>query len=167
MDDRWSDAWMGMAVIHELKGEYKVASTMIKNALKSIPDHADYLLFYAMIKEKLGDFEGAINTYEKAINVNPENLRVWIEYSEFVDKNKGADEAVTIMFEGMVYNEEQAEYYYRMVAYLLKTGRESEALIYFGEALLEDYENHHLLFSYYPEAINNQNINQLLEIYKT
>ena len=71
------------------------------------------------------------------------------------------------MMEGLVFNDGQPDFYYRMVAYLLKAGREAEALIFFGEALLEDYENHLLLLSYYPEAINNENINQLIEIYKT
>jgi tetratricopeptide (TPR) repeat protein len=167
MDDRWSDAWMGMAVINELKGDYKAAMAMMKNALKSLPDHTEYLLFLGMIKGKLGDFEGAVNTYEKAINTNPENSSVWLDYSEFIDKNKGPGKAVEILEEGMVYNVDQPDYYYRLAAYLLKASREPEALIYLGEALLEDYEAHHLLLSYYPEAINNQNIIQLLEIYKT
>ena len=167
MDDRWSDAWMGKAVIHEMKGEDKIALAMIKNALKSLPDHTEYLLFYGKIVGKLGEVSKAIDAFEKAINVNPESPMVWIEYSAYIDKNKGPAEAVDIMMEGLDFNEEQSVYYYRLVAYLLKAGREAEALVFFGEALLMDYKNYRLLLDYYPEAINNQNINHLIEIYKT
>ena len=167
MDERWSDAWMGKAVVHEMKEEYVVAREMIKNALKSLPDHTDYLLFYARIKGKLGDIEGAVDTFEKAIELNPENPAVWLEYSEFIDQRNVPHGAADIMMEGLVFNEDQPRFYYRLVAYLLKSGREAEALIYMGEALLENYDQHYLLFQYYPEAINNLNINQLLEIYKT
>ena len=167
MDERWSDAWMGKAVIHELMGEDRIALAMIKNALKSLPEHPDYLLFLGMIKGKLGDLEEAVNIFEKAININPESIRVWIEYSEFMDRRQGPAEAVDIMMEGMIYHEQEPEFNYRLAAYLLKASREAEALIYLGEGLLEDYEKHLLLLNYYPEAINNQNVLHLLEIYKT
>ena len=167
MDERWSDAWMGKAVIHELMGEDRIALAMIKNALKSLPEHTDYLLFFGMIKGKLGDLEEAVNAFEKAININPESIRVWLEYSEFMDRREGAAEAIDILMEGMIYHEEGPEFNYRLAAYLLKASREAEALIYLGEALLEDYEKHKLFLNYYPEAINNQNVLHLLEIYKT
>jgi len=167
IDDRWSDAWMGKAVVSELMGKDKSALLMVENALKLLPEHIEYLLFYARINGKLGNDGEAIESFEKATSISPENSQVWIDYSEYIDREKGAVDAVDIMMEGLVFNDGQPEFYYRMVAYLLKAGREAEALIFFGEALLEDYDNHLLLLSYYPEAINNENINQLIEIYKT
>lgn len=167
IDDRWSDAWMGKAAVHELLGEDSSALLMIENALKTLPEHIEYLLFYARINGKLGNGAEAIEAFDKAKLIRPESPQVWIEYSEYLDREKGAKNAVDIMMEGLVFNDGQSDFYYRLVAYLLKAGREAEALIFFGEALLEDYDNHQLLLSYYPEAINNENINQLIEIYKT
>ena len=167
LDDRWSDAWMGKAVVYNLMDKPKIAIKMIKNAIKSIPDNYEYLVFEAVLHGKIGDFENAINGFEKSINILPDNDKAWLEYADFMYNYKGSSSALEIMREGLIFNEENVEFNYRMVAYLLQEGKESEALMFLEEALDLDYDEHYLLLDYFPEAINNQNINQLLEIYKT
>ena len=90
-----------------------------------------------------------------------------MEYSAYFDEIDEIDNAIEVMMEGLSFHGEKAEFNFRMAAYLLKSGKEPEALIFLGEALLEDYDSYHLLFDYYNEAINNINVNQLIQIFKS
>ena len=101
------------------------------------------------------------------MEIDPENIEIWLDYSMYYDKLGENESAVEIMMEGLSFHGEKAEFNFRMAAYLLKSGKEPEALIFLGEALLEDYDSYHLLFDYYNEAINNINVNQLIQIFKS
>jgi len=166
IDDRWSDAWMGKAVVYELMGEDKQALKMIKKAIESLPENAEYRLLQARVYDHLGNEIEAEKAYEKVIELNPDEKEPWLDYAGFLDKIGKVNLAIEILLEGLAMTEDYPEFFYRLCACMLKAGREAEALMFLGDGLLEDYEKYPSLFNYYPEAQNNLNVNQLIEIYK-
>lgn len=167
LDENWSDAWMGKSVVYEISGEYLKALKAINRALAILPEHVTYMVQTAKLHSKLNDVSSAIDFFEKAVQTGPDYSEVWIAYAEFMEENSSLVEAIHLMMEGLAYCEGEAEFYYRLSAFLLKSGNESEALLFLGEALLEDYDLHTLLFEYFPEAANNKNINHLIAIYNS
>lgn len=167
IDEEWSDAWMGKAATYVLMGEDKKALPNIKKAIVQLPDNAEYWSFYAKLSVRLNDREEVVLAYEKLLEIDAENVETWIDYATYFDLIDEGENAVEIMMEGLSFHGENALFNYRMTAFLLKNGNEPEALIFLGEALLEDYDANHLLFDYFKEAINNNNVNQLIQIFKS
>lgn len=167
IDEDWSDAWMGKAAVYVLMQEDKKALPNIKKALVQLPENAEYWNFYAQINVRLNDRDEVTFAFEKLLEIDAENVDVWIDYASYFDSIGEVDNSVEIMMEGISFHGENASFNYRMTAFLLKNGNEPEALIFLGEALLEDYTSNHLLFDYYKEAINNSNVNQLIQIFKS
>jgi len=167
IDENWSDAWMGKAAVYVLMKEDKKALPNIEKALEIIPESAEYWSFAAQLYARLERHEDAVFAFEKLLDIDAENVDVWMDYAEYFDKAGKIDAAIEIMMEGLSFHGEDAAFNYRMAALLLKGGKEPEALIFLGEALLENYNNNYMLFEYYKEAINNSNVNQLIHIFKS
>jgi tetratricopeptide (TPR) repeat protein len=167
VDDNWGDAYIGKAAVYSLMNEDKKALPNIIKAIELMPDSPEYLNFYAKLCVRLEMHDELIESFEKLLEIDSENIEVWMDYAHYFDENDEVDNAIEIMMEGLSFHGHLAAYNYRMAALLLKGGKESEALIFLGEALLEDYENHHLFFDYFKEAENNTNVNQLIQIFKS
>jgi tetratricopeptide (TPR) repeat protein len=167
LDENWSDAWMGKSVVYEEFEEYTKAISMIKRALKILPEHITYLLQLAELYHKSGDSLQSKETYEKCVQSGPDFNEVWISYAEFIEQTEGVHEAINLMMEGMAYHEGDAEFYYRIAAFLFQAGNESHGLLFLGEALLENYDLHYRLFEHFPPAENNKTINHLISIYNS
>jgi tetratricopeptide (TPR) repeat protein len=167
IDDNWSDAWMGKAAVYVLLNEDKKALPNLQKAMEHITENVDYWMFYAKLNERLDIMGEVISAYEKLLEIDGGNINVWLDYSSYYDRIEDVGNAVEILMEGLAFHGESAIYNYRMCALLLKSGNEPEALIFLGEALMEDYDSNHLLFDYFKEAINNNNVNQLIQIFKS
>jgi hypothetical protein len=59
-----------------------------------------------------------------------------------------------------------AKYKYRLVSYLLRAGREQQALLELEEALMLDHAEHTQLLEHYPEAAQLPQVLHLLELYR-
>ena len=167
IDENWSDAWMGKAAVFVLMNEDKKALPAIQKAIELIPENAEYWNFAAKLYARLKKDEDAVLAFEKLLDIDAENIDVWLDYASYFDNLGETTNAVEIMMEGLSFHGENAIFNYRMTALLLKSGNEPEALIFLGEALLGDYDAQHLLFDYFKEAINNNNVNQLIQIFKS
>jgi len=167
VDENWSDAYIGRAAVYSLMNEDKKSLPNIVKALELLPENPEYLSFYAKLASRLKMDDEVIVTYEKLLEIDSESMEVWMDYAIYFDEKDEVDNAVEIMMEGLGFHGQEAEYNYRIAALLLKAGQESEALIFLGEALLEDYDKNQLFFDYFKEAINNTNVNQLIQIFKS
>ncbi|WP_316929805.1 hypothetical protein [Sphingobacterium sp. T2] len=67
--------------------------------------------------------------------------------------------------EAIHINEDSAELYYRLVAYLFANGQYNEALNYLEVALSFGVEKHHILFEYLPQLQDNQLILEIIKKY--
>ncbi len=167
VDENWGDAYIGKAAVYSLMNEEKKALPNITRALELMPENPEYLSFYAKVAIGLEMNDEVITSFEKLIEIDSERIEVWMDYASYFDSKNDLENAIEIMMEGLAFQGQKAEYNYRLAALLLKSGKESEALIFLGEALLEDYDKNELFFDYYKEARNNNNVNQLIQIFKS
>ena len=167
VDENWGDAFIGKAAVYLLMNEDKKALPNIVKAMELVPGNPEYLSLYAKLTIRLNMDEEVIDTYEKLIEIDSDNMYIWMDYAVYYDGKDELDNAIEILMEGLAFHGQDAEYNYRIAALLLKSGKESESLIFLGEALLEDYDKNNLFFEYYEEAKNNTNVNQLIQIFKS
>ena len=81
-------------------------------------------------------------------------------------ENNFTEDAIEVISEGIKILPEKAVLYYRLTAYLLSSGFESQALTIFQSALELDYEKYSLLFEFMPLSANNESILNLIETLK-
>ena len=64
--------------------------------------------------------------------------------------------------EGIEELPEEAELYYRLVVYLIKTGKYKEAFTYLENALTLDFYRHVLLYELMPELIKQKAVYKII-----
>ncbi|MNZ93495.1 Tetratricopeptide repeat protein [compost metagenome] len=109
--------------------------------------------------------EEAEEAYEKVMELAPDDIEIWLDYSSLMFEEGKNEEAIAIISEGIKNNTGAAELYYRMVAYLFANGQYKEAISYLEQALIADPEKYELLFEYLPQLQNNKVIIDIVNRY--
>jgi hypothetical protein len=98
--------------------------------------------------------------------MEPESLDAWLDHADLLLEVKGPDMALRKLKEGELVHKLDPRFRYRMVSYLLRTGRLQEALLELEEALVADHAAHEQLIAHYPEALHLPQVAHLLELYR-
>jgi tetratricopeptide (TPR) repeat protein len=70
---RYPVSYYHLARLYEMKGELKLAEVAFSQAAtSSIPTNAQFLLDLSRVREKMGDFKGALEAFESFLKVSPE-----------------------------------------------------------------------------------------------
>lgn len=80
-------------------------------------------------------------------------------------KLKGPEAALSKFQECELVHKLNARYKYRLTSYLLRCGREQQALLELEEALMSDHSCHNTLLEHYPEVANMPQVTHLLDLY--
>jgi tetratricopeptide (TPR) repeat protein len=83
----------------------------------------------------------------------------------YFDQNR-FEEAIDVVKEGIEELPDQAELYYRMVVYQIKTGKYKEAFSYLENALTLDFGRHVMLYELMPEIKHQKAIFKIISQYK-
>lgn len=103
--------------------------------------------------------------YRKAISIAPEESRYWVTYSLYLLATGQGERALDILEEAEQYAD-SSEVIYCRVACLFAVGRRKEACYWLAEALVEDFEEHGLLFQFRPELTNDPDVSNLLSSFQ-
>ena len=166
LDPNWVDAWIGRGVVKDVQGRHAEAVKDLEVALKLAPEHGDALFFLANTLGRMERYDEAFVAYTKLNSIEPESLDGWLDHADLLFTLKGADVALRKLKEGEVVHKLNARYRYRLVSYLLRTGREQEALLELEEALMADHATHDQLLSHFPEVMQMPQVVHLLELYR-
>ena len=74
-------AHANLALIYLEKKEYQAAIEHSNKAYKTFQNNPDFLFNFALILERINDFPKAIKLYEKAISINPNHYKSYINVS--------------------------------------------------------------------------------------
>jgi tetratricopeptide (TPR) repeat protein len=111
--------------------------------------------------------EAALQSYEKASELEPYHAEIWLDYSDFfANVNKDYEKALEILENGIYYQGDNSALIYRRVAYLYEAGRHKEAILELFIALTQDFEAHTQLLEYSEKAKNSVEILAVIESYK-
>jgi tetratricopeptide (TPR) repeat protein len=166
LDPNWVDAWIGRGVVKDMQGRIPEALKDLEVGTRLAPDHGDAWYYYANALARSKRYEDALNAYGQLNSLEPENLDGWLDHADLLLEIKGADAALKKLREGEMVHKLNSRYRYRLVSYLLRAGREQQALLEMEEALMADHAAHTQLFEHFPEAASMPQIIHLLELYR-
>ncbi len=166
LDPNWVDAWIGRGVVKDVQGRLPEAIKDLEVAVKLAPEHGDGWFYYANALGRAERYEDALAAYTKLNTMEPESLDGWLDHADLLLNLKGPEAALKKLKEGEMVHKLNSRYRYRMVSYLLRAGREQQALLEMEEALTSDHAAHTQLLEHYPEAATMPQIIHLLELYR-
>jgi tetratricopeptide (TPR) repeat protein len=166
LDPTWADAWIGRGVVKDILNRLPEAIRDLENATRIAPDNPDSWYYYANTLARSERYAEALKCYEKLNAIEPQSLEGWMDHADLLMKLKGPEAALKKFSEGEMVHKLNARYKYRVASYLLRCGREQQALLELEEALMADHTCHNTLLEHYPEVTNMPQVMHLLDLYK-
>lgn len=163
IDNNFPEAWIGLAIAKDNLGQQKEAVGLIEQAISIDSENSDYWYIYAESLEKNNRIEEANIAYEKAIEISPKNVILLLDASEFLVRNYSIEEAIELF---KTHSLGDQKIFYRLAALNLKIGKIQDALNFLEASLKHKEQNLHLLTEYYPEALQFEQVVELINQYK-
>jgi tetratricopeptide (TPR) repeat protein len=165
-DAEMTEAYLGLvyacAGIDKFESSYKY----MKRVLEDYDDVADLWFFKAYLEEQTEQFEEAVLSFRKGLDLNPHDVNAWLSLAgmltEYFDQY---DEALSVIDDALVHNPENIEILYRAAAMCFEAGLNNEGSLWLHKALFVDSTRTELLFMYNPLLQNNSTINDILNQY--
>jgi tetratricopeptide (TPR) repeat protein len=165
LDDEFPDAWMGLGVCHEEIGQRDVAMDFMKKALELDEDNTEFWYIYGDLCFKSEDKEEALKAYHRVSQTDAMHPDIWLDLSELYDELGDPEMACDTLEEGILHQPKLALHFYRKAAYLLKLGREIQALSYLSVGLEMDPTKLAEFLEFAPPGYQSEKINVLIEKY--
>jgi tetratricopeptide (TPR) repeat protein len=166
LDPNWVDAWVGRGVVKDMQGRGAEAVKDLENATRIAPENGDAWYYMGSVLARLGRNEEAFASFERLHLLEPESLDGWLDHADLLLQLKGPEAALRKLKESEQLHKLNPRYRYRLVSYLLRAGREQQALLELEEALMADHASHVLLLEHLPEAAAMPQIIHLLDLYR-
>jgi len=160
-----AQAWIGLGIVHDFMEKYEKSLGYIEKALEISTHNPDYLHIYAEVLEKTTRVDEAKEAYEGSLELDKSVADVWLDFSNFLFKNGEYNEAVFLLEEAKNHTENK-EFDYRITAYLLSSGKRKEALLFLDKALQNDFDSHHKLLDYFPDAKYITEVVDMIDMYE-
>ena len=104
--------------------------------------------------------------FNEIVESDAHYIEAWMNYSHSVSLSKGNEKAIEIIEKALDKNKDEASLWYRLAAYLYKSGKVQQSYYYIETALKIDFEKHSELLDYMPELNQESRFVELLGIYK-
>lgn len=166
LDPTWADAWIGRGVVKDIQNRLPEAVRDLENATRIAPDSPDAWYYLANALARSERYPEAFLCYTKLNVIEPQSLEGWLDHADLLMQMKGPEAALKKFQEAEMVHKLSARYKYRLTSYLLRCGREQQALCELEEALMADHALHTTLFEHYPEAERIPQVIHLLDLYK-
>jgi tetratricopeptide (TPR) repeat protein len=166
LDPTWVDAWIGRGVVKDVLNRLPEAIRDLENATRIAPDNPDAWYYYANALARSERFADALLSYTRLNTIEPASLEGWMDHADLVMQLKGPEAALTKFREGEMVHKLNPKYKYRLASYLLRCGKEQQALLELEEALSADFADHTQFMEHYPEGATLPQVLHLVELYR-
>jgi tetratricopeptide (TPR) repeat protein len=166
LDPNWVDAWIGRGVVKDVQNRLPEAVADLEMATRIAPENPDAWYYYANALGRSEKYDEALAAYAKLNLMEPQSLEGWMDHADLLLHVKGPEAALKKFREGEMVHKLNPKYKYRLASYLLRAGREQQALLELEEALMADHAAHTTLLEHYPEAAKLPQVLHLLELYR-
>jgi len=166
IDPLLSDAWYGLGVCYELQGNYADSISNLRKAVELSPESEEYWFSLAEALERDDQSDLAIDAYQQALAIDMSYFEARAQLMNLYFRLARPEAAFQLFSEGQRLHPEEADFYYRAAAVLLRHNFEQEALVQLQEALILDFDLHLDFFIYAPQALENGKILDMLDQYR-
>ncbi|MFT5168317.1 MAG: tetratricopeptide (TPR) repeat protein [Saprospiraceae bacterium] len=163
-NDMADEVYFHIGECYSKEGEYTSSLHFYKQAIDIDDLREDYLMALAKSYCQVGRYQKALPLFQKATEMGPELSANWVEYAWFLVKIGGLQEALEAIEEGEE-NSYGADLYYCKAAILFKMEDRTGALDALGEALMVDFEDKELFFSYLPMYRKDKDVRAIIKYY--
>ncbi len=143
---------------------WQSATHFFEKAIQVEDQREEYFIALGEAYWKTERMEEAADCFRQAVEVNPEESEAWVQLAAFF-LGAGQPETALESVELGIEETESTELLYCRAACLFQAGRRQEACFWLGEALIEDYEAHFLLFRLLPHLEEDSDVVSLISAY--
>lgn len=166
IDDENDMACFGVGKCLDEQERWYESIHFFKKAAKLDPTSSSYWMSLAEAEYKVGNLTSSLDAYQNAADLDPKNRYVWLNWSYLVSEQGDYDRAIELALSGLDELPEDAEIYYRTVAYMILAGNYKEAFNFLENALILDYDKHVLLFEFFPELETQKALMKIIDQFK-
>ncbi|MFZ6051095.1 tetratricopeptide repeat protein [Halocola ammonii] len=166
-DSSFPDAFIGLGVIRDLKGNTQQALPYFEQALKADPTNVDFMLITATALKKCNRIDAAENLYLEILKIDKQCEDAWLDYSELLANEDRLESALEVLENGIKEMSDQSLVLkFRKVAYLHQNLHQKEAFELLEALLEKESEKIAELTSFYPEIEKEKSFGNLMNLYK-
>jgi len=147
------------------QGEYQRALSYYKRAIAIEEEREEYFAATGEAYFQLQQYELADLHLRRAIDLAPQHAEYWIQYATFLLQLDRCVDAQRLMEEALNTCPEPHVAYCH-IACLFVLGQRQEALYQLGEILIDEYEQHGILFEIIPQLVQDPDVIYLLQTYQ-
>ncbi|MCB0820945.1 MAG: tetratricopeptide repeat protein, partial [Bacteroidetes bacterium] len=140
LDENQPDAWVGIGVIMDIRGNSAEALQHVKRGINIDPTRGTYWFILGDIQLKLGMKLQAEESYRKVIEFEPENEEIWMYYSDILFEENRLEEAREFLQQAEKYHPGNARLTFQQCELELRSGNDRSALILAEIAISMDSE---------------------------
>ena len=94
------------------------------------------------------------------------NTDIWLNWSFIYYEQGDYKKAIELIQSGIEELPESSELYYRLTAYLISAGKYKEAFHYLENALILNFDNHKVLFDFFPRLETQKALFKIIDQYR-
>lgn len=167
LDPECADAWFGKGIVKMHLELYSESTMYIHKALHLSIDNTEYLYALGLVHMRTNDTQKGLETFKRLIDIDPSDYEAWLNYSELFFQSGQIKNAVNTLQEAYDYHFDNAYINIRLASYLYHLEKFESGNLYLDKALSIDLESIEELYEFYPEAILNDSIKEIITKYFT
>ncbi len=164
-DPNCADAWFGKGIVKMHLEMYSESEMYIQNALKLSLNNVEYLYALGLVYMRTNDTKSGLYTFKQLIDIDPSDYEAWLNYSELLLTIDRLTEALSNLNDAYEYHFDNAYINIRLASYLFLQGNMPQGYEYLEKALTIDIECAEELYDFYPEAILDNTIKEIIAKY--
>ncbi len=165
-NEDYTEAWLGVAICQDGLGRPNEAYASVTKALELNDENPDVWYVTSEIEEKLGYIEDSIASMRRAVKLDETDLSLNMDYLLLLDRHQKSSLVNEALIEAIDKFSSNADLLYFKTSFLLKQGKYQQAYQCFELGLTMDFKGHEKVFSYYPNSTTNQNLLELIDLYR-
>lgn len=166
LDKNHAAAWYGVGCCLALQERWYEATHYFGRAVLLDGQDADYLIAKGKAEYHVGNIVSSMEAYREAVNLNASNPYAWLDWSLLLYEQGEYEEAADLLQSALDEFPENTKVMYRLVAFLMLSGRYREAVSHLELALFLDYEAHEELYNFFPDTSTQKALYKLVQQYK-
>ncbi|MFL2582380.1 MAG: tetratricopeptide repeat protein [Flavobacteriales bacterium] len=165
-NEDYAEAWLGVAICQDGLGSSNEAYASITKAIELDKENPDFWYTASEIEERLGYIDDSIVSMKKAVELDETDLSLALDYLLLLERHFNSSIVEEALGETIEKFSTSSALMYFKTAFLLKQGKYQQGYQCFEQALNVDYQSHEKVFNYYPKAKDNQNLLELIDLYR-
>jgi len=161
LNDRYPEAHIGLAILHEMNNGYDDAIRSYEKAISIDPANAGVYHHLGMALIRANRYDEAVKVYQTLSKIDPKDPYAYIEWANVYFLLKKPDDAIAVLRSGLGLPVKDADLYTMLgYAYSLKDKVHPEALRFYNMAveLKPDSPIAHFYLGTYYDALNNSEL---------